>query len=220
MQNQLKRLATLLPPAVQQEMRRVHFARLRRKQRFVSREREFGLLSEWVLPGDWVIDVGANVGHYTLALSERVGRKGRVLAFEPIPKTFELLAATVADASNVTLINAAASDATRVASFDIPAFEWGLENFYAASIRDGGSDASALCLPIDALGLAHRVRFIKIDAEGHEGAVLRGAEQLLLRDRPVLLVEDNSPDVRTWLSERGFEGVRLSGSSNRIYRSV
>lgn len=220
MQNQFKRLVTLLPSSFQQEMRRLHFARLRRKHRFVSREREFNLLSEWVMPGDWVIDVGANVGHYTRALSECVGRKGRVIAFEPIAKTFELLAASVADLTNVTLVGAAASDQTKLAGLNIPTFEWGLENFYEASIREGASDCSALCLPIDSLGLASRVRFLKIDAEGHEAAVLRGAEKLLLRDRPLLLVEDNSPEVREWLWQRGFEGVQLSGSSNRIYRPV
>ena len=44
-----------------------------------------------VSPRDWIVDVGANVGHYTKRLSELVGPKGRVIAFEPILETFSIL---------------------------------------------------------------------------------------------------------------------------------
>ncbi len=213
----LKRLAASLPTSMQQELRRLHFARQRRTGTFASNEKEFRRLGEWVRPGDWTIDVGANVGHYTLALAKRVGSTGRVFAFEPIARTFELLAAAAADESNVTLLNAAASNDTREVAFDIPDFEWGLQNLYAASIRDSGSAAAAVCLPIDSLALPKRVSFIKVDAEGHELEVLQGASSLIQRDLPTLLVEDNSEQTTSWLRDRGYVDSQAPGSSNRLF---
>src|SRR5690242_7899597 len=101
----LKRLASHLPPAARQALRaakhRVDFAR----GRFRSHEPEFETLAALVHPGDWVLDVGANVGHYTLRLSSLVGESGRVIAFEPIVDTFAILAAMVRHAPhrNITL---------------------------------------------------------------------------------------------------------------------
>jgi protein-L-isoaspartate O-methyltransferase len=48
-------------------------------------------IKNYVVPGDTVYDIGANIGYITLSLAKRVGRHGHVLAFEPIPQTFDLL---------------------------------------------------------------------------------------------------------------------------------
>lgn len=44
-------------------------------------------------PGDWALDIGANVGHYTKRMSDLAGPEGRVIAFEPVPDTFAVLCA-------------------------------------------------------------------------------------------------------------------------------
>ena len=75
-----------------------------------------------------------------------------------------------------------------------------------------------MCLSIDSLELPHRVALVKIDAEGHELGVLRGMVSLLGRDHPVLIVEDNSEVVETFLAELGYTSEKLPGSSNRIFR--
>src|SRR5215471_2881975 len=92
----LKSLAGRLPSKLQQELKRLYFARGLRKGTFESEEIEFRRLEEWVGAGDWVLDLGANVGYFTAKLSRLVGPGGRVLAFEPIRETFELLSANVA----------------------------------------------------------------------------------------------------------------------------
>lgn len=81
-----KRAAARLPKWLNTELRRLHYARQIRSGRFSSDEPELALLPELVEPGDWVIDVGANVGRYTMRLSDLVGRQGRVIALESIPK--------------------------------------------------------------------------------------------------------------------------------------
>src|SRR6266581_7664130 len=88
----VKRIAATLPPLWQNELKRIHFRRQMRRGTFVTPEPEYAILPTLISVGDWVIDVGANVGHYTKRLSELVGPTGRVIAFEPVPETFALLA--------------------------------------------------------------------------------------------------------------------------------
>ncbi len=216
--NLLKRIASRFPLAAQNSMKRMLFASQIRRGTFFTDEKEYSLLDEWVSEGDWVIDVGANIGHYTLKLSSIVGVNGRVLAFEPIPATFELLASNVARAGvgNVTLLNAASSDKTEVVGMEIPSFESGLDNYYMANISDSG-DVSCLTLAIDSLKLQHRVGFVKVDAEGHELPVLAGMRELLLRDKPVLVVELSDDKIQQFLEPIGYEATVLPNSSNLIF---
>ena len=215
----LKRIASYLPLAVQNSMKRIQFASQIRRGTFCTDEKEYALMDEWVSEGDWVIDVGANIGHYTLRLSSLVGATGRVLAFEPVSATFGLLASNVASAKagNVTLLNAASSDKTEVVGMEIPSFETGLENYYMANISDDG-DISCLTLAVDSLSLPHRVGFVKIDAEGHELPVLAGMRELLLRDKPILVVELSNDKIQEYLEPIGYETIVLAESSNLIFK--
>ena len=106
-------------------------------------------------PGDTVLDIGANIGHYTARLSNLVGANGRVIAFEPIPETFELLACNVARLAiqNVTLINAAACDSTTEVGMAVPGFESGLSNYYMAHISQEATDLRVLGIDIGSLNL-------------------------------------------------------------------
>src|SRR5690242_12400010 len=112
----LKRIASSLPKRTQQELKRANFRRQIHAKKFLTSEPEFIRLGTWINPGDWVWDIGANVGHYTIRMAELAGHHGRVFAFEPVPETFELLAANVAaaEAHNVSLFNVAVSLKTEV----------------------------------------------------------------------------------------------------------
>ncbi len=89
-------IAAKLPMRLQQRMKRIHFAYQIKRDRFSADEPEFDLSQDLISGGDWVVDIGANIGHYTLLFSKLVGPTGRVIAFEPMPETFELLCANVA----------------------------------------------------------------------------------------------------------------------------
>lgn len=223
MRHGLRRLAARLPVRWQQALKRRRFARRIRAGRFRVGEPEYDLLPSLVERGDWVLDIGANVGHYTLRLSELVGDEGRVIGFEPVPETFELLArhAAIAPRRNITLINAAASDAPGISTMRVPcAPESGLRNYYRARLTADAQPAGfgVLTVPIDSLALSRRVGLVKIDTEGHELRVLRGMACLLERDRPTLIVEDGDPEVERFLGALGYRSEKLAGSCNRIFR--
>jgi len=81
----MKRVAARCSPSTQHELRRLFFRRQIRGRAFFTDEREYGLLDTWLAQDDWVLDIGANVGHYTMRMSELVGANGRVIAIEPVP---------------------------------------------------------------------------------------------------------------------------------------
>jgi FkbM family methyltransferase len=221
MKRTLKKFASCLPKRLQQRLKRAYFGAQIRSRRFRTGEPEYVLLPDMISPGDWVLDIGANIGHYTVRFSELVGDQGRVISFEPVPDTFELLAANVAllPNRNITLINAAASDATKVVGIEIPKFlDTGLDNYYTAHLSDASSKLNVLCIALDFLSLPPSIRLVKIDAEGHEMPVLRGMRGLLERDRPILIVEDNTPEVLDFLRGLGYSHGKIEGSSNCIFR--
>lgn len=218
-----KRIAARLPHRWQAELKRLHFGRQIAQDRFDTSEAEYGLLPQLLQPGDWAIDVGANVGQYTKRFSDLVGPRGRVLAFEPVPATFALLAANAERFAhgNVSLFNAAVSDQLQVLGMAIPRFPTGLQNYYEAHLT-GAADAGVqvLTVSLDALSIAQKVALIKIDAEGHEAHVLAGMWQLIERSRPVLIIETGSDQLVDEVKRRGYAVARSAGSSNVVCRPL
>ncbi|MBI4335794.1 MAG: FkbM family methyltransferase [Candidatus Omnitrophica bacterium] len=190
---------------------------------FRSSEREFDRLDEWVRSGDWVLDIGANVGHYSLRLSNIVGPAGRVIIFEPVPQTFELLSANMARSPyhNITLLNVAVSEAAGLVGMDIP--KWagtGLDNCYEARMTQGGAELYVLRVTVDSLNIPNRVKLAKIDVEGNEISALKGMKNLIRRDYPVLIVEGRSDEVASYLKSFGYSFEENEGSPNRIFRHI
>lgn len=157
----------------------------------VHDESEIELLPFLVGPDRQAIDVGANIGRYTLPLSRRAAH---VHAFEPHPRLAAVLRATFP--SRATIYEAAASDLNGVTQLHIP-FVDGREDQGIASVETGAFDdtfeGSVGSLDVHTLTLDSlsdcNIGFIKIDVEGHELSVLRGAEKLLARWQPTVLVE-------------------------------
>ena len=215
-----KRVAARLPHQWQQALKRRHFQRQIAGNSFLTDEPEWELSSKWLSPGDWAIDIGANIGHYTKRFSDLVGARGRVIAFEPVPATFELLAANAAQFAwpNVTLLNMAASDASRVVGMDIPDFNTGLKNYYGAAITGGVAELLVMSCAIDSLNLTGPVRVLKIDAEGHDAVVVRGARGLIAASLPTVVMESGSDEVREFLESLDYRLESVAASSNVIYR--
>ncbi len=219
----VKRIASHLPGSWQTELKRHHYGRQISKGRFVTDEPEFAILDSMINPGDWVVDIGANVGHYTKKLSELVGESGRVFAFEPMPTTFSLLASNVQmfQHSNVSLMNAAVSDKLDLVGMAVPKFDTGLDNYYEAQLSkeaDPETSTSVLTLSLDSLLIEHPVSLVKIDAEGHEAFVLEGMKALIETHRPVLVLETESDEVIESLKASGYVTEKLPGSPNVIFR--
>lgn len=177
----------------------------------------FARLGEWVTDGMTVIDVGAAVGTFTLALSHLVGPKGRVIALEPMPDQFELLACNIrlSPHPNTACLQLAASDVIGACSLDAP-LGGGVPNWYQSRISDVGTPA--ICVTLDHLPQPGPVGFLKIDAEGHDFAVLRGGESMIREHRPVIFIEARGTAITDWLRDIGYgEPISEVGSPNRVY---
>lgn len=169
-----------------------------------ARLRDF--LGSALAPSATAIDVGANVGVHTLAMARAV-RGGRVVACEPSPAVVERLRANVAlnGLANVTVEPVAVSDRRGDVTLAVPAP--GESNQGTARVmRDPGAPGSVTvpAVTLDSLvesAALDRVDLIKIDVEGLDTAVLRGASGMLARWRPVLVFEY---DPRSW-GEAGYE---------------
>lgn len=215
-----KRIASGLPQIWQQELKRLHYRGQIRRGTFETAEPEFAQLDTLLSPGDWVIDIGANIGHYTKRFSELVGPTGRVIAIEPVPETFALLAANVSlfRHRNVSLFNIAASDRTSIVGIQVPRFETGLNNYYEAAITSGECDLKVMTSALDGLRVSHPVRLVKIDAEGHDPLVLQGLAELLVRDHPTIIIESGSQPAAEQLERLGYRREKLPGSPNTVWR--
>ena len=219
----VKKLLSKIPYRWQMELKRLHFRRQINKNTFLTSEPEFKILNELIRPGDWVIDIGANVGHYTKRFSELVGPKGRVIAIEPVPATFSLLAANVQlfTYANVTLFNIAISDKMEIVGISIPKFSSGMTNYYQAHLTSSSdSEFSVLTLPLDSLDIRQRIGLVKIDAEGHESFVLAGMRKLIEASHPILIVETESEQLIRGLEEMGYHSEKMKNSPNYLFKSL
>ena len=219
MKKLFKSIASKLPLTLQQDMKRLYFRVQICTGNFLTDEAEYSRLDEWIKEGDWVIDVGANVGHYTHKLSTLVGRQGRVIAVEPVPHTFELLAAnaSLSRNKNISLFNVAASETTRIAGVSMPNFSTGLKNYYMARITEGAAELNIFTLALDSLDIQEKISLIKIDVEGHELSALKGMKRTIEKNKPVLVVEGECAQVEAFLGEIGYVFQKMAGSPNRIY---
>ena len=217
----LKKIAAKLPNRWQTELKRIYFKRQINKGTFVTNEPEYKIIRNLITSGDWVIDIGANIGHYTKRFSEIVGPNGRVIAFEPVPTTFSLLSANVMlfEYPNVSLINAAASGKMDVVGMAIPESSTGLINYYRAQLSSNENNSlSVLTLSIDSLCINHQIALVKIDTEGHESFVLDGMLKLIETHHPILIIETDSKDIINKLSSIGYVPERLHNSPNILFR--
>jgi FkbM family methyltransferase len=169
------------------------------------RESELDLVESLVRPGDVAIDVGANHGMWTLALSRAVGAEGRVYSFEPVPFTFGVLSAVARRApfDNVTLVNKGCSDEVGVMEMAIPVQRAGSSDDLGAylaqrrppdeGVADESVEVSCEITTLDAeLANAREVSLLKVDIEGAELLALRGAANLIGRERPAIVCEVNA----------------------------
>lgn len=140
-------------------------------------------------PGDVVLDVGAHLGCFVLSVARLVGPTGHVYACEPMADNLANLRRTIAanNLTNVTVIEkavGAAEGTTDIAVNPVSAA-------HSAVLREGAESVSVETTAIDQIVRDYRltrVDFIKIDVEGMEADVLRGAAQTLRQHRPRLVM--------------------------------
>lgn len=152
-------------------------------------------------PGDTVVDVGANIGEWTLQMADAVGLSGRVIAIEPIPHLAEALqkSALANNMRHVSIAAVALSEGEGQAEFSVERANTGGSRLgrYARD-KDEFDTITVRVETLDALiarsGVG-RVDFIKVDVEGFELEVLRGARATLAKHRPPMYLELGAEDL-------------------------
>jgi len=144
-------------------------------------------LNSVLKPGDVFIDVGANIGYITKVASKLVGNEGIVHAIEPMPEAIRLLEVNCKNLHNIVLHKLAASDVSGTSLFSIK--KRGDTSALGASplaIRQIKIQVDTLD---NILAAQKMIDVLKIDVEGYELEVLRGAKDILDRCAPLLYFE-------------------------------
>lgn len=131
-------------------------------------------------PGDVVIDVGANIGNIALASAVAVGTNGRVLAIEPHPRVFGYLMANIArnEAHQIEAVQCALGDGEGTVQFS------NLRSDDQNAISSDG-DIEVHLMRLDDIAPVGKIALLKVDVEGHEYFVFKGAEDTLRRTEVV-----------------------------------
>ena len=167
------------------------------------------------LAGSTLLDIGANKGVFSIYMSRAAGPSGKLLAFEAQPELGAHLRAVKQSfgLDNMTIVNLGLSSQPGVLTMRRSEAGSGMASFHNDD-ADGLDSIDIPVIKLDDYIDDHRtgpVRFIKCDVEGHELDVFRGAEQLLLRDKPILLFECHDSEASkgelfNYLTGLGYDG--------------
>lgn len=149
---------------------------------------EVRFICSLVKAGDTVVDVGANIGAITIPVAQKVGAHGRVFAFEPQPEMFELLEENIRQNDLDTAYASDTALGESVHRAGLPKVDYNKPNNFGGCALVPGDDVSVGTL--DSANLS-KCDLIKVDVEGMEAQVLRGAANTIKRHRPLLYVEND-----------------------------
>lgn len=187
-------------------------------------EAEAGFVRKLVKPGVRCLDIGANLGFYTLLMAKAAGPSGHVWAFEPTPITAGRLreSLSVNGLANATIFEMAVGAENGQAVLKTSASS----EFNALTALSAPSEKqrSVAIGRLDDIAREHGIRdvaFVKLDVEGAEIAVLDGAAAFLERDMPLIMVElwhgaTPQPEILDAFRGRGWQLFRLAPGLGRL----
>jgi FkbM family methyltransferase len=167
-------------------------------------------------PGETAVDAGANVGTVSSCMMHRVGKTGRVMAFEMMPATYQFLnenyQAWKPLCPNSEAVQLALSDRETTVNIGLsPDFHQNSGVAYArhGEVHPGHEHLTAAAKPLDAFFPApEKIHFLKLDVERHEHEVLLGARELMssrrIRDIVFEDIKGMETPVKTYLREQGY----------------
>lgn len=171
--------------------------------------KETALVKNYLKPGMTFIDVGANIGYYTLLSSSLVGREGVVLAFEPSPYAFDILCKTIKNnnINQARAIQAGLSDSKGDLQLYLPKISGNHTPSMIAN--EGGSPIKVPVLTLDEFLTENKIDHVdlmKVDVEGFEPNILKGAESYIRQGKvSAILCELNN----FWLECNNSSSIHL-----------
>ncbi len=174
-----------------------------------------------IKPGDVIIDIGANLGYYSIPFARWTGSTGKVLAVEPLTVYNKIFNEKAGKYPNITLypyaLGTEEKDVEMVSSPQVGYYRTGLPHVYDPE-RDGDRDTqefkfTAKMMPPSLLFQdLKRIDYIKCDIEGFELIVLSEMKELIARHRPILQVEvweENEAPLLKLFNEMGYGAYKV-----------
>lgn len=137
--------------------------------------------------GDTVVDVGANIGYYTILLADKVGKTGKVYAFEPDEISFEILLKNIKENNlkNIEAINAALG--SKIGKLKLHKSK---ENFGDHKLYGRDKDIEKVkIINLDDYLKNIKINLMKIDTQGWEPEVIEGAKNIISKNKPTIFME-------------------------------
>jgi len=150
--------------------------------------KDIAVYRQYLRSGDRAVDVGANLGFVTAMLADVVGETGTVFSFEPAQATFAKLQLTIREneLTQVRPYRAGCGSQKDTAALHRVSASSGNSSIYGS-----GRAETIQLVPLDSVSeiMENRVQLVKIDTEGHESEVLKGANELIKAHRPIIYTE-------------------------------
>lgn len=195
---------------------------------------EQDLFERVVNQGEFVVEVGANIGAHTVVLSRLVGRNGEVHAFEPQRIVFQTLCGNLAlnQCTNVRAWQAAVG--SEVATILVPALDPSTRaNFGGVSMHSVDSGEPVQLITLDSFDLP-ACHFLKVDVEGMEVDVVKGARRTIESYRPLMYLENDRAERSEellslvlgmdysvyWHMPRLFNPANFAGDTEDIFPGI
>jgi FkbM family methyltransferase len=176
--------------------------------------------------GNTLLDVGANIGLFSIEACISVGATGKVIAIEAAPRHAETLkqSAMANNFHQIEVVACAASDGEGRAVLSLP--QGGNHGMFTLGDIKGCDTVNVTTRTIDDIVGSRRIDFIKMDIEGSELHALRGAINTICRSQPPILIELNeralagcgssSREVKEFLFALGYKGQIIGGGTIQL----
>jgi len=164
--------------------------------------------------GDVVIDVGANIGYYTVLLADKVGKTGKVYAFEPDIINFEILKKNIEanNLKNVEIINAAVGSKAGKLKLHKSKENLGDHKLYG----DDKETEEVKIIKIDDFLKNIKIDLMKIDTQGWEPEVIEGAKKIISKNKPIMFLEYSPASYKI----AKLDGQKMMTNLRKIYKNI
>jgi FkbM family methyltransferase len=194
---------------------------------------ETQFFEENIKPGDVVVDIGANIGYYTLYFAKKVSSQGHIYAFEPDPVNFELLEKNIEinGYKNITAVNKALSNKNEKLKLYICEENRGDHRTYDSQQGREFVEINATHLDDYFADIDNHIDLIKMDIQGAEYKAIQGMEEILRKNQGVKLVIEFWPyglslagtdakDLFSLLQDLGFSIFEISEKNRSIQETT
>lgn len=188
--------------------------------KFWSDRKKIRTIKNYVKPGMKVIDIGANIGFYSILLSKLVDKKGIVYAFEPDKNNFKFLKKLTSGLGNVKIVNAACGEKSRTANlYKSKGMNIDHQTYNSGEFRE---KVMIKMVSVDDYlrNIDQNISFVKIDAQGYDCHVFMGMKDTLSSSKNTLIIGELWPyglkkagsSVDKYLSE-----IKIAGFNVKIF---